>query len=123
MLIYKREVFLVMGAAFEVYKELGPGFLEAVYHEAMEIELAARKVPFKSCHPLQLKYKGKLMKKKYVSDFVCFDSIIVELKAQTMLSDLDHAQLINYLKGTGIKLGLLLNFGSLGRLEWKRLIR
>jgi len=121
-LILKDEVFTVVGAAIGVHRELGHGFLEAVYQEAMEIELESRGIPFEAQKPLQIYYKGKLLAKEYFADIVCYGQIIVELKAGDRLSDKDRAQILNYLKATGLRVGLLVNFGSHGKLEWERLV-
>lgn len=121
-LLYKDEVFAIVGAAIEVHRHLGSGFLEPVYQEAFELELAANKIPFKPQQTLQIYYKGILLKKEYVADFVCYGKIIVEIKALDKLTSREESQLLNYLKATGMRLGLLINFGSIGRLEWKRMI-
>lgn len=121
-LLLKDEVFAVVGAAMEVYWQLGPGFLEPVYQEALEIELQGRHVPYESQKQLEVLYKGQRLKKRYVADLVCYEQIIVELKATHRLSELDMAQLLNYLRATGIHVGLLFNFGSRPKLEWKRLV-
>ena len=122
-LIAGDEVYAIMGAAFDVHNELGAGFLEAVYQEAMENELNARGIPFVSQHPIGIKYKGQALESHYFADFLCYGSIIVELKALNRLSGTEEAQILNYLKATGISLGLLINFGKHPRLEWKRLVR
>lgn len=122
-LILKDEVYAIIGAAIEVHRELGPGFLEAVYHEAFEIELASRKVPFESRRTLTIMYKGRPLRKEYEADLVCYGQIIVELKALDRLSGKEEAQILHYLKATGLRVGLLINFGSHGRLEWKRFVR
>lgn len=121
-LIYREEVFQIIGAAIEVHKILGSGFLEAVYQEALEYELSLRKTPFVSQQPLKIQYKTHILNKEYIADFVCFDSIIVELKALQRLTGHEESQIINYLKATGMRVGLLINFGSSGKLEWKRLV-
>lgn len=121
-LLLKEEVFAIIGAAIEVHKKLGSGFLEPVYQEALEIELAWREVPFQSQYPLTIQYKGRPLRKEYVADLVCFDQVIVELKALQQLSCREEAQLLNYLKATGLRVGLLINFGSHGKLEWKRMV-
>ena len=105
----------------DVHKELGCGFLEAVYQEALEREFAGQEIPFKSQPVIRIVYKGKPLNKTYQPDFVCFDEVIVEIKAIFSLSGIEEAQLINYLKATGMKVGLLLNFGAKS-LEYKRLI-
>ena len=120
-LLFRDETYEIIGAALAVYKELGAGFLEAVYQEAMEIELLEKEHPFKSQMPLRITYKGHPISKKYVADLVCFDKIIVELKATSRSSGFEEAQVLNYLKATGLRVGLLINFGS-PRLEWKRFI-
>jgi len=121
-LIYREEVFHIIGAAIEVHKVLGNGFLEAVYQEALEYELSLRNLPFVSQQFLKIQYKAHVLSKEYVSDLVCFNSIIVELKALQRLSGHEESQVINYLKATGMRVGLLINFGSSGKLEWKRLV-
>jgi GxxExxY protein len=121
-LILKDEVFAVVGTAMEVYNELGSGFLEAVYQEAMEIELLNRHIPFESQKKLQIQYKDKKLNKKYVADLICYNSVLIELKAVEKLSGKEESQIINYLKATGIKVGVLINFGSKNKLEWKRFV-
>lgn len=121
-LIYKDEVFAIVGAAIEVHRVLGSGFLEAVYQEAMEIETASRKIPYISQQILQIQYKQHTLKKEYIADMVCFEKIIVEFKALDQLTGKEESQLINYLKATGYKVGVLINFGSNKKLEWKRFV-
>jgi GxxExxY protein len=121
-LLYRDEVYAIVGRAIEVHRELGCGFLEAVYQEAMEIELAAVGIAYERCKELRISYKGQLLQKSYVADLVCYDRIIVELKALDQLTGKEEAQLLNYLKATGLRVGLLLNFGSQGKLEWKRFV-
>jgi len=121
-LLYKEEVYQIIGAAVEVHKELGHGFLEAVYQEALQIELDMRGIQFESQKPLRISYKGRILEKEYFADLVCFGKIIIELKAVQQLSDIESAQLLNYLKATGLEVGLLINFGSRGKLEWKRMV-
>lgn len=122
-LFLREEVYAVIGAAVEVHKELGPGFLEAVYQEAMEIELAMRGIPFESQKGLKLCYKGQLLKKEYIPDLLCFGKLIVDLKAMDRLSGKEEAQILNYLKASGLKVGLLINFGSSPKLEWRRYVK
>lgn len=122
-LLYREEVYAIVGAAIEVHKELGPGFLEAVYHEAMEIELTSRNIPFESYKKLLIRFKEFQLKKEYEADFVCYDKIIVEIKALDGVTGKEEAQLLHYLKTTGFRVGLLINFGSVGTLNWKRYIR
>jgi len=119
---FKEEVYAVIGAAIEVHRELGPGFLESIYQEALEIELRTRNVPFAAQQPISVRYKGLTLKKQYFADLVCFEWIIVEIKALPHLSGTERAQLLNYLRGTGFPIGILINFGSHGKLEWKRLV-
>ena len=119
-LILKDEVFAVAGAAMDVYYTLGVGFLEPVYHEALSSEFGRRRVPYASEKELDLYYKDTKLTKKYFADFVCFGQIIVELKVVPRLTNIEIAQLINYLKITRMHVGLLINFGSQGKLEWKR---
>jgi len=121
-IIYKDEVYEIIGAAIEVHKTLGHGFLEAVYQEAFEIELQARKVPFESRKALVINYKGIKLQKEYIADVICYGKIIVELKALDRLSSNEEAQILNYLKATSFKVGLLINFGSQGKLEWRRFV-
>ena len=121
-LILKEEAYAVVGAAIDVHRELGPGFLESIYQEAMEIELTSRKIPFVAQQPISVRYKGLILKKQYFADLVCFERIIVEIKALSHLSVTETAQLLNYLKGTGFPIGILINFGSHGKLEWKRIV-
>jgi len=121
-LLLKDEVYAVVGAAMDVHKELGHGFLEPVYQEAMEMELELRRIPFEALKPLRISYKGRLLKKGYKADLVCYGQLIVELKALDALTTKEEAQILNYLKATGLRVGLLVNFGSVGRLEWKRFV-
>ena len=120
-LLYKDEVYTIVGAAFEVHKELGCGFLEAVYQEAFQIELRSKNIPFISQKPLPLFYKGQRLEKEYYADIVCYNNIIVELKALDQLSPKATAQIINYLKASRFKVGVLINFGNTS-LNWKRYI-
>ena len=105
----------------EVHKELGCGFLEAVYQEALEREFHLQRIPNKAQPIVEIRYKGEVLDKKYQPDFVCYDDIIVEIKAISELTGIEQAQLINYLKATGLKIGLLLNFGAKS-LEHKRFV-
>ena len=121
-LIYKDEVYQIIGAPIEVYNQLGNGFLEAVYQDALVLELRLRKIAFQEQTLLELTYKGQTLRHTYVPDLIMFDKIVVELKAISMLGPNEEAQLLNYLKTTGMRLGLLINFGAQRRLEWKRMI-
>ena len=122
-LIYKEESFQIVGACFDVYNELGCGFLEPVYQECLEIELAMQAISFRAQDELKLSYKGRLLKQVYEPDFICWEKIIVEIKAVTELADIHRAQVHNYLKATGHRLGLLVNFGNYPKLEWERIVR
>ena len=113
--------YKIIGAAMEVHKELGCGFLEAVYQEALGREFNSQGIPNSPQPVIEILYKGKPLDKKYQPDYVCYDEIIVEIKAMAVLSGLEEAQLINYLKATGLKVGLLINFGARS-LEYKRLV-
>ena len=114
--------YAIIGAAMEVHRQLGCGFLEAVYQEALDLELAARNVPFRPQLSLAVRYKGQELKCKYCADFICFNEVIVEIKALSKLTGIEVAQIINYLKATGLETGLLINFGA-SSLEYRRFIR
>lgn len=122
-LLFKDEVYAIVGAAMDVHTDLGSPFLEAVYHEAMEIELTRRQIPHESRKKLRIKYKDVWLAKEYEADFLVFGEIIVEIKAQDKLTSKDEAQLLNYLAATGKRVGVLINFGSVGKLEWIRRVR
>ena len=122
-ILFKEESFKIMGACFEVYKEKGCGFLEAVYQECLALEFKAQGIPFVEQPGLHLDYKGQLLKQSYQPDFLCFGEIIVEIKAVKQLADEHRAQAINYLKATGKRLALLVNFGHYPQLEYERLLR
>jgi GxxExxY protein len=111
----------IIGAAMEVHRQLGCGFLEAVYHEALTMELAARGIPFRKEEQLPISYKGQRLSTHYRADLICFDSVIVEIKALDRLSGVEEAQVLNYLKATGKELGLLLNFGTKS-LQYRRFV-
>jgi GxxExxY protein len=121
-LLYAEETYAIRGAIFEVYRELGSGFLEAVYQECLEIEFKRRNLPFHPQRELRLRYKDEPLIQTYKPDFVCFGKIIVELKAVKELTSDYEAQLMNYLKATGLRLGLLANFGSHPEAEIERRI-
>lgn len=122
-LLYKEEVFNIIGAAIEVHKELGFGFLESVYEEAMCIESEKRDIEYEVQVKLPVYYKGTKMDKEFIADYIGYGKIIVEFKCIPKLTDAEVAQLLNYLKATGLKVGLLINFGSKGKLEWRRYAR
>ena len=113
------ETFAIIGAAMEVHRELGHGFLEAVYQEALAIELTVRKISFQREVPLAVKYKGQKLACSYRADFVCYENVLVELKAISQLNGADEAQVINEMKVTGMQRALLFNFGA-PSLEYKR---
>jgi len=121
-LLYKDEVYAIVGAGMEVHNVLGPGFLEAVYQEALAIELTNRSIPFVAQPELRISYKESLLEKTYVADFVAFGRVIVEIKALDHMTSREEAQLLNYLKATGLPVGILMNFGAAGKLEWKRMV-
>jgi GxxExxY protein len=110
--IYKEECYKIIGSAMDVHRELGFGFLEAVYQEALALVFDEKKIPYIKEKVLDIYFKNKLLTKKYVADFVCYDNVIVELKASDGLTDADTAQVLNYLKATKNRIGLLLNFGT-----------
>lgn len=122
VLLLKEEVYTVIGAAMEVYNHLGSGFLEAVYQEALERELATRYIPFVAQQALRIRYKEIYLSKMYIADFIVYEQVVVEIKAIDALTKRDQAQLINYLNATELSVGLLINFGANPSLEWKRLI-
>ena len=121
-LLYRDEVYRIIGACLAVHKDKGNGFVEPVYQDALEIELELTGIPFDAQRNYQIHYRDRPLKHTYTPDLLCFDKIIVELKAAKALTDEHRAQLMNYLKVTGLPLGLLVNFGSYPRLEWERII-
>ena len=120
-LIYPDESYQIMGACFEVYKDKGCGFLEAVYQECLELELGDKALPFVAQPSLALTYKGRPLKQTYTPDFVCYGKIVVEIKAVSALGDEHRAQVHNYLRATGHRLGLLVNFGHHPKVESERI--
>lgn len=122
-LLFEKESYTFLGACFEVYKDKGSGFLEAVYQECLEIEFADQAILFSPRSELKLTYKGRTLQQVYVPDFVCFTTIIVEIKAVKSIANEHRAQVHNYLKATGFRLGLLVNFGHFPLLEHERIIR
>lgn len=121
-LVFQDESYAVVGAAMDVYYKLGCGFLEPVYQEALAYEFGLRNIPFTSQTELPIKYKDYVLQKRYRADFVCYEKIIVEIKALSALTPVDWAQLLNYMKASQFRVGLLFNFGSSGCLEQKRMI-
>jgi GxxExxY protein len=115
------QTYAIIGACMAVHSELGHGFLEAVYQEALTIELRERRIPFAREKPLPVTYRGALLDTHYKADFICYDAVIVELKALSGLDSAHDAQVINYLKATGIERGLLINFGT-PKLQYKRFV-
>jgi len=122
LLLFGKETYAIRGAIFEVYRELGCGFLESVYQECLEKELAVRNIPFVAQPQLSLFYKGVTLSQTYRPDIICYDSVIIELKALSEIAGEHKAQLLNYLKATGLKVGLLVNFGTYPKAVVERLV-
>ena len=118
----KEESFKILKACFEVHNELGNGFLEPVYQEALELEFKSQKIPYEREKLLPISYKGKILDKKYYADFVCYNDIVLELKAVSVVVKAHKAQVLNYLKAADKKLGYLVNFGN-NSLTWERITR
>ena len=121
-LIYSKESYAINGAAMEVYNQLSHGFLEPVYQEAFEKELILREIPYEREKELTISYKGQVLRQTYRADFICYGKIIVELKALSELKEVHRSQVYNYLRATGFKLGILVNFGNSMGLERERII-
>ncbi|MFZ5923458.1 MAG: GxxExxY protein [Chloroflexota bacterium] len=121
-LIFKDEVYAIIGAAMEVYNTLGPGFSEPVYQEAFGIEMRKRSVPVKEQYEIVILYKGEPLHKTFIADYLAYERIVIEIKALDQLGSREEAQLLNYLKATRCPLGLLINFGAHNDLEWKRMV-
>jgi len=121
-LIYKNESYKIMGACFEVYKEKGYGFVEPLYQECLEHEFRLQNLDIVAQPRIPLEYKGIRLNQHLIPDFVFQDKIIIEIKAVSRLCDEHRAQVLNYLKATGLELGLLVNFGHFPKLEWERLV-
>lgn len=121
-LFFKEEVYRIVGACFEVYKEKGHGFVESVYQACLEMEMELQGIPFDSQRVIALEYKGRRLDQSFKPDLICFNQIILEIKVVKDLADEHRAQLLNYLKATGLKVGLLVNFGHHPRLQWERLV-
>jgi len=122
-MLYASEVFQIQGAIFEVNRNMGSGFLEAVYQECLALEFTHRNIPSVAQQALPLSYKGQVLRQAYQADFVCFGTIIIEIKAVRELAPEHRAQVLNYLNATGLKLGLLVNFGSAPKARIERLAR
>ncbi len=122
MVIYEAESYKIVGACFEVYNVMGRGFLESVYQECLEIEFRVRSIPFASQHRLPIAYKGQTLTQFYKADFVCYDKIIIEVKAVSRLVDEHRAQAIHYLRATGIRLAILVNFCGTSGLDQERIV-
>ncbi|HWQ08887.1 MAG TPA: GxxExxY protein [Holophaga sp.] len=120
-LLFKDEVFAIVGAAMEVHSVLGPGFLEAVYGDALALESASRQIPFARETPIQVTYKDQPLTHTYRADFLAWGRILIALKAVRTLGDIERAQAINYMRATRHPLAILLNFGA-PRLDWMRLV-
>ena len=122
-IVYNEESYAIIGACIDVYNDMGYGFAEPVYQECLEMEMVLRELPFFAQRPLELKYKGRRLEQFYKPDFICFDKILVEIKAVSELINEHRAQVHNYLKSTGLKLGLLINFGAHPKLIYERIVR
>jgi GxxExxY protein len=120
--IHAEECYQIVGACFEVYREKGCGFLESVFQECLELELGFQGIPFEAQKILPLSYKGTPLAHTFKADVICFGKVIVELKAVSALVDEHRAQVLNYLNATGLRLGLLVNFGHFPKLEWERIV-
>lgn len=120
-LIFKNECYQIIGSCMRVHSDKGNGFLEAVYQECLEIDFELEETPFISQAPLKLEYRGRELKQRYKPDFFLFGEIVLEIKAVSQLTDEHRSQVLNYLAATGYKLGLLVNFGAYGKLEWQRI--
>ncbi|ESQ90737.1 GTP-binding protein [Asticcacaulis sp. AC460] len=121
-LLFEDEVFRIRGAVFEVYREMGSGFLEAVYQECLEREFQKLGIDYVAHRALNLTYKGEALNQFYRADFVCFDKIILELKAMQSIAPEHRLQLLHYLKATGLRLGLVINFGAPAKVQIERVV-
>ncbi len=119
-LIYEQETYKILGACFEVYKQKGSGFTEPVYQECLGIEFEMQNIPFVAQPKIQLEYKGRILEQFFIPDFICFDKIIVEIKALPQIIEVNKSQTLNYLNSTNFDLALLVNFGHFPKLEHKR---
>lgn len=121
-LIFREESYRIIGACIEVHRRLGCGFLEAVYQDCLEIELEHQDIPFRSQPEIELTYRDRVIPSKYRPDFICFEKIIVEIKALSDFASEHRAQVLNYLHATGDRLGLLVNFGAHPKLQYERFV-
>ena len=119
--LYKDLTYKIIGIAMEIHRELQSGFLEAVYEEVMSKELKKAKIPFENQVRIDIYYKGEKLDKQYQADFIIDKKVLVELKGISKITDIERAQVINYLKATGLKVGLIINFGGKS-LEWERVV-
>ena len=119
-LLFKEEVYAVVGCAMTVYNELKAGYLEAVYQEALEIVMRKEGIAFESQKPVVIYFQGEPLKKMYYADIIAEGKVLIELKSKKKLEREDEAQILNYLRGTQLKVGLLINFGNTRKLEWRR---
>lgn len=122
LLIHAEETFRIRGAVFEVSNVMGPGFLEAVHQECLSLEFQSRSIPFRAMPSLELSYKGTRLRQRYSPDFICFEAIVVELKSGREIAPEHRAQVFNYLKATGLRVGMLVNFGKAGRAAIERIV-
>jgi GxxExxY protein len=120
--LFPSESYAILGACFNVYKSLGCGFLEPVYQESLEIELEYLHIPFQAQCELMVKYRDRVLKHRFKADLICYDKIIIELKAVSNIVDEHRAQILNYLNATRLQLGLLVNFGHYPKLQYERFI-
>ena len=118
--LYEDEAFAIRGAVFQVYRAMGAGFLESVYQECLSREFSRRGIPFEAAKPLHIFYEGEVLRQSFVADFVCYERIILELKAQRTIAPEYRAQIINYLRATGLQLGFLINFCATPRVQIER---
>ncbi len=121
-LLYQEESYAIRGAIFEVYNEVGPGFLEAVYQECLEKEMTLRSIPYETQKEIRIHYKNELLHQSYKPDFLCYNKIIVEIKAVKKAEEIHKAQVFNYLKASGLRLGLLVNFGHFPKVTIDRIV-
>jgi len=121
-ILFREESYAIMGACFEVYKRKGCGFTEPMYQECLEIELELQRIPFVAQKSIALEYRGRPLKHRFQPVFVCYEKIVLEIKAVSSLTDEHQAQVLNYLSATGHQLGLLVNFGHHPKVEYERIL-